>query len=53
MKPAYTHLISRLELKLHPDPVLRNVCMPIETFDSWLFLDGILISDRNLQSAKR
>jgi peptide deformylase len=36
MNSAHTHLMPRLTLKLHPDPVLRNVCMPVETFDSWL-----------------
>jgi peptide deformylase len=25
-----------LTLKIHPDPVLRRVCMPVEKFDTWL-----------------
>ncbi len=25
-----------LSLRLHPDPVLREVCRPVERFDSWL-----------------
>lgn len=25
-----------LTLKIHPDPVLRKTCMPVEKFDTWL-----------------
>ena len=39
-------IIARpLGLRLHPDPVLRSVCCPVERFDSWLsdVLDEMLM----------
>lgn len=29
-------LVERLHLRIHPDSALRQVCEPVERFDSWL-----------------
>ena len=34
--PGHPSRIHRLSLVLHPDPILRTVCEPVETFDSTL-----------------
>jgi len=36
MRAANNPLYPQISLKLHPDPILRTVCMPVDTFDSWL-----------------
>jgi peptide deformylase len=34
--PSLPATVHPLHLRLHPDPILRDVCHPIERFDSWL-----------------
>lgn len=43
-RPRQAVATHPLSLRLHPDPVLREVCHPVERFDSWLsdLLDEML-----------
>jgi peptide deformylase len=36
MKTETRKTYPPLSLRLHPDPVLRQTCMPVEKFDTWL-----------------
>ena len=36
IRADYPIMTRPLSLRLHPDPILRDICHPVEQFDSWL-----------------